>query len=195
MAVITVSITDSLPVKTSWELPPNPVAMRSPIPRGLVTFFGTDAILAKGANDETSYKLRLTMPTGFAYLPKLLSITMQADALSNNFGLQGIMAYVMPSRGSTSEGSFGTYPVPFVCPGETIALATIARRTYAPIRGTAKQLLRGGDLVDFFLSDMDAGTSDAGDMNYYLEFYQFDVNQVDKWEVHTPIPMISHTSF
>lgn len=188
MAIVTVSIADALPIATKWEMPANYEGIRSPIPRGIVTYSGTNPIATLSAGDETSYKLTLTMPPGFAYLLKTLHMRFISDDLVNNFN-------------NIAQGFYGRAVDPidteFVIqtPGEAIIGAVVAFKLYGPIATTPKLLLLGDDTIGCRLADMDAGGSTAGDVLYYWQFYVFDVDQVDKWEVNTPIPTISHTSF
>jgi len=191
MAVVTVAVVDSAPFATKWEMPNNYQGIRSPIPRGLITYQGSDAIATLSAGDETSYQLSTVMPPGFAYLPRNISLHFQSDDLVNNFGLNGLMIYNFV--GQLSNARRPTYNL--TSSGEAIGLAVIARKVWVPGTGTGKLLLTGGDSIVFQLSDMDSGGSTAGSLAYYIEYYVFDIDQVDKWEVNTPIPVIAHTSF
>lgn len=194
MAVVPVAITDSLVFPTGWELPPSPVAIRSPIPRGLITFTDTTPIALLAAGDETAFSLALTMPDGYAYLPRNLMIQYGSDDLENNFNLNGNARYDLTVKGVTKAGA--TRPrFNMICPAETIEGATQARKVWTPGPGSMKLLMRGGDVMIFFLADMDAGGSPAGNIGWFCEFYVFDPDQVDKWEINTPIPTIAHTSF
>lgn len=188
MAVVTVTVTDAAPIATKWEMPGNYEGLRSPIPRGLISYYGTDAIATLSAGDETAYKLTLTMPPGFAYLLKAIMLRFQSDDLVANFGLRGLMSY-----GRSGEPQSPAFTL--VSPGEIIVLAVQSNIIWAPVATTSKLMMLGADVLELRLSDMDAGGSTAGDIKYFAQFYVFDVDQVDKWEVNTPIPVISHTSF
>lgn len=188
MAVVTVTVADSAPIATKWEMPGNYEGLRSPIPRGLVTFSGADAIATLSAGDETAYALTLTMPPGFAYLMKVLHVRFNSADLVANFGLIGHGEYVRSVDPVNCAFNL-------VSPGEAINAAVIATLKWGPGATTPKLVLLGGDTTSVRLSDMDAGGSSAGTMAYYIQFYVFDVDQVDKWEVNTPIPTISHTAF
>lgn len=188
MAVVTVSVADSAPFAQKWEMPNNYEGIRSPIPRGLITFTGTDAIATLSAGDETSYQLLLTMPPGFAYLLRLLHVRFVSDNLVANFGLFGHTFYSRTVDPINNQFSI-------VAPGVAINNAVVGQILWAPVATAPKLMLRGGDQMGIRLSDMDAGGSTAGDMLYFHQFYIFDIDQIDKWEVNTPIPVISHSSF
>lgn len=192
MTVITVAATDDTPVPVRWESPNDYSGARSPIPSGLLIFAGDDAIAILGAGDETAYSLTITMPNGHAYLPRNLQHRFGSADLVNNFGDNGSVIYGLanPPMLSGLDARFN-----YISPGEYIVSAVVAERIWVPGLGAQKLLLRGGDTMVFVLSDMASGGSTAGTMRYWLEFYQFNVDQVDKWEVNTPTPVISHTSF
>jgi len=188
MTVVSVTVIDTEPYVRRWEMPVNYEGLRSPIPQGILTFSGTDAIATLAGGDQTAYRLNLVMPTGFAYLLKLLSLKFSSDNLVANFGLNGhafFQRVVDPISNSFS----------IVSPGEDINAAVVAQIHWSPVSTAPKLLLRGLEQLGIRVSDMDAGGSSAGDMLYFCQFYIFDVDQIDKWEVNTPIPTISHTSF
>lgn len=188
MAVVSVSVLDAQPSATKWAMPNNYQGIRSPIPRGTITYRGTDAIATLSAGDETAYSLALTLPPGFAYLLKVCSLRFKSDSLVANFGLVGFSSYTRALDPISCQFSL-------ISPGEAINNAVVAEIMWAPVATAPKLLLGGLDVQTFRVSDMDAGGSAAGDMLYYMQYYVFDVDQVDKWEVNTPIPIISHTSF
>jgi len=188
MAVVTVSVTDSAPVATKWEMPPNYEGLRSPIPRGLITYAGTDAIATLTAGDETTYQLSLVMPPGFAYLPKMIQVLYRSDDLDANFNNLALGFYLRAIDKGTPHFSLQS-------PGEIIRNALDANIVWAPLPVTPKLVLQASDSMGIQCADMAPGGSSAGDMFYFMQFYVFDVDQVDKWEVNTPIPIISHTAF
>lgn len=188
MAIVTVDVTDEEPVPTRWEMPPNYASLQSPIPRGIIQFRGTDPIALLGSGDETSYKLTLTMPAGAAYLPKVIMVRYDSDDLDLNFNDNGFGFYV---RAKDPE----VLHFVMASGGEVINNANLANKIWAPLPVTPKVVLAGGDTMGLRFADMTAGGSTAGDMGYYVDFYAFDIDQVDKWQVNTPIPIISHTSF
>lgn len=188
MAVVTVVIADSQPIPIAWELPPGPIALRSPIPRGLLVYEGTAEIAIKGTSDQTSIIITTTVPSGFAYLPRNVMVQIESDDLVNDFNVDAI--------GFTQMARFSQVArFNMTSPGEAINGGTTAGKIYAPGRGAQKLILLDGDSMSFRFTDMSADASPAGDVRYFVEFYVFDVDQIDKWEINTPIPTISHTSF
>lgn len=195
MAVIAVAVTSDAPTPLSWELPAGPQALRSPIPRGTVNFHGTIPIALKGANDESSFRLNLKMPTGFVYLPKDIMVRFVSDDEVNEWELLGNGTYSRASFGDSGTGGNGNTPFNLVSPGASFTLAAIKTTIWTAERGTPKLILAGDDQVVMFFADMDAGATTAGDMSWSCQFYVYDVDQIDKWEINTPIPVSSHGIF
>lgn len=190
MTVITLPVADALPKPVRWERPPTVDTLRSPIPQGLLRFEGTAAVALKIAGNQTCIDLTMTMPTGFAYLMRNLQVLFTSDDLTNQYDNNGLGLYTginfltnLPHWNLTTPGEF----INFAC--------TRAARLWQPAPLTPKLLLVSGGTVIVRVNDMHADESPAGDFTYYAEFYIFDVDQIDKWEVNTPIPVISHTSF
>lgn len=195
MAINSVNATDDEPVPFQWQVDPAGPQQRSPIPRGLITFSGTDATVTKDAGDETAYRLILTMPTGFAYLPRRAHLIFTSDDLTEGFnsvgsGLYQRFSIVGDSSALVTQTQFSLDSV-----GQAIILAATATRLWTPAPGSPKLLLGGSDRMILDLVDMSAGATTAGDMVYQFEFYVFDTDQIDKWQVNTPIPVINHASF
>lgn len=195
MAVVAVQVVDTAPTPISWELPATKDQLRSPIPRGTINFHGTSAIALKAAGDETSFHLEVEMPTGFVYLPKDLMVRYVSDTVVNEWELRGNGTYWRPSAGDTGTGGNGNTPFNFISPGPSFTLAAIKTTIWTAERGTPKLVLRGGDKVIMFFADMDAGETAAGDVSWSCQFYVYDVDQIDKWEINTPIPVTSHGIF
>lgn len=174
-------------------MPPNYEGLRSPIPVGLITYTGSDAIAAKDAADQSFYRLTVTFPDGFAYLPRNLMTTFISDDLVNDFNLVGKAFYNGPG---ITAGLARNPELQWISSGESISSnATKAQKIWVPGAGAPKLLTQGGDTMGFDHADMTSDASTAGDFHYFQEFYVFNVDQVTRWEVNTPIPTISHTSF
>ena len=195
MAVITVTVGDNSPIPLQWELPGGPQQLRSPIPAGLVTFSGITAIALKEAGNQTSYVLTLTMPKGFAYLPRYMVMRYASDTLVAEWNLRGLGKYNRTSRGSISAGDVGATYFQLLSPGANEQLALFKNFIWTADVGTPKLMLQENDTMVIYLEDMDAGETPAGDMNYWIEFYVYQVDQIDKWEINTPIPVTSHSAF
>lgn len=195
MTIVTKSVANNSPIPQQWELPTGPQVLRSPIPMGLVTFSGIDPIALKAAGDETSYILTLTMPKGFAYLPRYMVIRFSSDDLVAEWNLCGLGKYNRASRGEVGAGDVGATYFQLKAPGSNTQLALYKNFIWVADSGTPKLMLQENDTLVMYLEDMDAGETTAGDMNYWIEFYVYQVDQIDKWEINTPIPVLNHAAF
>lgn len=190
MTIVTVSITDTIPVPTRWSTPITGAQINSAIPLGLVIFNGTAEIAAKQAGDETSINLNLIMPQGFAYLLRNAMVRIKSDDLVNEFEVNGLGRYTR-SIPDTVENCFFA----MASPGNFSNQATTATKIYNPVVLSPKLLLRPADSLLFRFADVDSGATTAGDVAHYVEFYVFALDQIDRWQVNAPQPVISHTSF
>lgn len=197
MAIITVTVADAEPTPTRWAMPPDPSVQRSPIPQGTITYSGEDAIATLAGGNQTSYGLNLTMPTGFAYLPRVVLVRFASDDITESWDATGEVLYTLTSAGQAAGGTFGSVFHAMLSPGAFVRSAAKASRLWVPAAGSPKLMLQGADVYGIALTDMDsgAGGSTAGDISYWVQFYVFNIDQIDKWEVNTPIPVISHVAF
>lgn len=190
MAVVPIALTDATPVPVLWDIPAEPQQLRSPIPKGLLVFGGSGAVTAKGAGDETNLSIALTLPSGLAYIPRNLMVSITSADLVIEFGLIGSCDIVTTIPGLGQNPRFN-----MICPGSNIAAAVLAQRLYVPDRGAIKPVMPESATVTFNFADMDAGATSAATARWYAEFYVFNPDQVDKWELNTPIPTINHTNY
>jgi len=186
MAIVTINLTDTVPTIRRWVMPTGPATLKSPVPRGILEYRNTGAVAAKSAGDLTNLTLTLTLPVGYAYLIKSINIRFVSDDLVNRFNDNALGLYNV-----TGQDTFFN----LACPGEAIISAAVAARVWEPSNGTPKQMLQFPESVGFFFQDMDASASTAGDLLWTIEFYEYLVAQVDGWEVNTPLPTISASSF
>lgn len=190
MAVVAVEVTDATPTVRRWELPEGPQGLRSPVPRGLLCFNGTAAFAAKITTNVTNIRLTLSPPTGFVHLIKSFLLRVQSDDLVMDFGLFGVGNYTLD--GFLQNPHF-SITAPGVC---FTGAATKGTLIYGPGANSApKFYIRGTETMSFNVSDMSADASTAGDFRWNAEFYQFDVDQFDKYELNTPIPVRNSDSF
>lgn len=189
MAVISISTTDATPKVRRWEMPAGPQGIRSPVPRGILCFNGTTAIASKLSTNVTNVRLIVQPPTGYVHLLKSFALRVASDDLSIDFGLFGTGSYSLASTAINPHFNI-------VAPGISfVTLATRANIIFVPTPDTPKFFLVDTDNIAFNVQDMSADASTAGDYFWNVELYQFDVDQIDKFELNTPIPVISSTSF
>lgn len=197
MAIITVSVSDAEPTPRRWVMPPSGIITRSPVPQGTIVFTGVDAIATLAGGNQTFYSLILTMPTGFAYLPRTVLVRYSSDSAVESWDDTGLVFIRLDSGGAATLGAAGAISHGLSSPGTWHGGAASASRIWTPSVGSPKIMLKGGDRSNFEIADMDsgAGGQTAGDMSYWIEYYVFGIEQIDNWEVNTPIPVINHTAF
>lgn len=190
MAVVSVIETDTTPTIRRWEMPAGPQGLRSPVPRGILCFNGTQAYAAKITTNQTNIRVVLNFPTGYVYLAKSLLLRIVSDDLVNDFNLVGGGNYVLAALSQNPHFNME-------CPGEVIVgLATQAAKIYGPTQySSPKYFINQNDAMGFNFADMSADASTAGDFIWNMEFFQYDVDQIDKFELNTPIPIVTSTSF
>lgn len=190
MTVIAVTATDpgdtNEPIR--WDVPTDNALNASPIPRGLRVYRGTAAVLALGANDETNVDITLTFPTAFCYLPKAVSISFVSDDLTTEF--ENIGSFEYDPAGGSALGSRSMYEL--LCDGPSMRAAVRSEQTFRPM-GTWRQWIRGNNLdrVRMFLADISNDTSTAGDVAWWCEFWEYDIEQCFQWPVNTPTQVYS----
>lgn len=189
MAVIAVTATDTGRETVHWSVPPDNVLNQTPIPRGLRDYRGAAAVLALGAGDETNVDITFTFPTAFIYLPKSISFMFQSDGILSEFGNLGILEYqpgAIPTLGLREQYSMAS-------DGQAFRQATRSVQIYRP-QGTWRQFVNGpnGDTIHINLADMSMDTSEAGDVTWSCDFWEYDIEQCLKWPVNTPIPQFSY---
>lgn len=198
MAIISVSIGNTAPLARRWEMPTGVISARSPIPRGLITFFGSDPIAALLSGNQTAYLLTCTMPEGFVYIPRNINMKFLSDDLTNDFNNLGAGFYVQKDYQGGSDAKRPWTGMPQFCmcsDGEIIIDADAALRIWSPGLNSPKGILLGNDTIRVQLADMSADASTAGDMHYFIELYVFDLDQVDKWELNYPQPVVNAAAF
>lgn len=189
MTVIAVTVADAGDSTLRWEIPPGAVLDHTPVPRGIRRYIGTAQIAALGAGDETNFNLTFTYPVQYNYLPKSLTIWFSSDDLTTEFSNFGSLEY-RPTT-SSSLGTRRNYAL--VCEGAAFRAAVRSEQYFSP-RGTWKEWISGPDVdvIQIFLADISGDTSTAGDVSWFAEFWEYDIEQCLKWPVNTPQPTINY---
>lgn len=188
MAIISVTATDVGNETVHWQVPPDNSLNESPIPRGLRIYQGTAQIAILGAGDETDFLLHLTVPLNFIYLPKTVTVSFLSDDITSEFGNIGILEY----RPGSSAFVGVVRDFEMISAGPSFRLAVRSIQTYRP-QGEWRQWLVGSeaDRLSVNIQDMSGDASAAGDVAWYAEFWEYDIEQCFKWPVNTPQPTIA----
>lgn len=190
MTVILATATDSGFQGVRWEVPQDNALDHSPIPRGVRTYTGTLAVLALGANDETNVRVEFTFPSAFNYLIKSLTVQFRSDDVTTEFSNFGLLDY-FPGDVKTPGIRF---EYPLVCEGAAFRDAVNSIQVYHPIGTSWRRWVSGpdGDTMRVNLADISNDASTAGDCDWSLEFWEYNINQCLQWPVNTPAPTLSY---
>jgi len=173
-----------------YERPPDTLTLWSAIPRGLATFLvDTQALDAKALNDEALLQLQGTLAPNFGYVMADCNVTIAQNLAENwstfiNLNLQNFYR-----AGETlALGLAANWVQDFLGAAQDTSTRSLSVRqpwpTY-PIIGTAKT---SGILINISTFNNVAAAATAGTVNAYISFWQFDLEQIRKFPINTPIP-------
>lgn len=182
MAVISIVATDTGDLRQNWSLPDEEALFTSPIPRGLRKYIGALAVAALGASDESDVNITFTFPTNFIYLPKSMNLHFRSDDGTESFDVPGIWQYNFTA--ATPLGSGPSYAMTSLAAFlDTGGAVMLAQRIWSPV-GSWRHFIDApnGDSITMRVSDT-TPTSTAGDMRWYAEFWEYDVEQWFNWQI------------
>lgn len=184
MAIVNNVTVDNGLLSKVWKIPSGDVVNSTFVPRGLMVFQGTKAVAAVGAGDTLQLRVSLTFPDSYQYLLKSLVASFLSDDGTCNMDTLGSVQWATPQATNpiVQFDSPGTYFV-----GTTL----VAGQTYQLNPHTPRPLINVGDVVHIDLSDT-TGTSTAGDVRWYAEFFAFDQEQALSWPVNSPQPVVCY---
>jgi len=172
-----------------FERPPQAMALWTAIPRGLQSLTATAATLdAKPINDIQLLTLTAILPPNFGYVfaDVALSIAQDvADAWDPAFILNLQNFYRAPQ--AVSLGLSISAMLPSLAGGFGTVRST-AEKTGAlsfPIVGTKETT---GIQINLQATNQAAPAGAAGTVNCYISFWQFDLEQIFKFPINSPIP-------
>ncbi len=179
------------PTYLPYERPPDPAALWTAIPRGLRGFIAPDNLVdAKPVNDVQTLSLTGTLPANFAYVFASISLRVSQNRMGDwdsNYHLnlqnwyQGTLAVssswvfsfptVGPKAGSEDERSNGFQAIDL----------TPRAPMWAP-NGTS------GILINITAFNDTATVATAGTCSAFINFWEFDLEQVRKYPINAPLP-------
>lgn len=177
-----------------YERPPQAQTLWSAIPRGLQSFVAANATLdAKGAGDIMLLNLKATLPPNFAYVLADIHCAIAQDEADDwdTVGTLNLQNYYRApqSVAMSSTFMFGFEVGTFL---NTTRVMTNSERSSKlpafPIIGTPGT---SGALINVLLGNGSGNATTAGAVNAFISFWQFDLEQVRKFPINTPIPVSS----
>jgi len=168
------------------------VTLYSLIPRGIRRFFSTfTTVSAKPFNDQLDLFLTATLPVGFAYL--LRSIVMrvaQDDADDWEKTCEVLMTRAIPGQGVTSQ-VIHLEATLFRVGSGTDRIAVLARDAdLSSFAGPFWSTQPIAAALRLHMANVEAATADEGIVDAHVEFYEYDLNQAQRYWINTPIPVL-----
>ncbi len=192
MAVDTQTIAMT-PSYVPYERPPQPATLWSAIPRGLQSFLVPAAALdAKILNDDMILTLTATLPPNFAYVmtrDMMISISQDQANDWNAIILFNLQNYYRTTLNDAVALS-GTWTAQIRSNEDANTRALTAQDSYGgwpslPIIGAQGT---SGIQIAITLTNFANAATTAGTIDAAISFWQFDLEQVRKYPINSPIP-------
>ncbi len=191
MALVIQAI-DAVESYVPYERPPQPAALWTAIPRGLVSFIVDGQQLdLKPINDTFQLKIDATLPPQFAYVFADLNFTLTGSIDFSkydnfvNLNLQNF--FRTPS--SLALALNGNWISGFQVNGANNQTKTIARMADNsnpwPKMVVVAPPGTSGVLTSFTATNQDSGATVAGIVHFYASWWQFDLEQIRKYPINT----------
>jgi len=172
-----------------YERPPQNLTLWSAIPRGLQSFILDVAVLDLIAvNDDALLNITATLPPNFGYVMHDLNLTLAQTAAGTqwipvmNLNLQNF--YRAP--GVTGLNGNWTQTMRSAAQDSTtMSMEKIQPWPSFPLIGTPST---SGVLINVSTFNNAKVARPAGTINFYISFWQFDLEQIRKFPINSPIP-------
>ena len=169
---------------TPYQRPPDFVALRTAIPRGLLSFVVRGAELAaKPVNDTLLVSITWTLPSNFGYVFNELNCNYQAD-VAGNFDAFGMLRLHQTS--AATKNFDWRYGIDMNLVSEN---GTSRRRRQTQMH--AGQVTRtpiappaGGANGGFSFVNLNTAVQAAGVLDFVISFFQFDLEQITWYPAH-----------
>ncbi len=192
MAVVTTAI-GMVNSYVPYERPPQYLTLWSAIPRGLQSFVVASGTLdAKPVNDDQVLSLTAILPPNFGYVFADFALQINQDrALDwDNFASLNLQNFYR-SAVVLSVALQMTVSLDFPVTGLNGDVRSSAEKPSAfgfPIIGTQGT---SGVQISITAANDNNTAAAAGTVNSYVSFWQFDLEQLRKYQINTPIPVNS----
>ncbi len=188
MATVTQTVV-STPSYVPYERPPQPLTLWSAIPRGLQSFIVPLTVLdLKAINDTQILVITATLPPNFGYVMNAAAFSITQDRAVDwtvrcNLNLQNF--YRAPVDLSISLASNWVQEFSAGISDSTRHMRVTQAWPTFPIIGSTDT---SGALVVLNARNGTATAASAGTLTAFLSFWQFDLEQIRKFPINSPIP-------
>ncbi len=176
-----------------YERPPQPVTLWTAIPRGLQSFIvSSGQIDVKPVNDTFQLEILATLPANFGYVMADLNFSFAQDRAADwdnecNLNLQNFYR----ANTTLAVGLNGNWVNPLLPNSRNGATRAIDVRQPWPSFPIVAPLGTAGALINFSAWNVAATVTLTGVANFYISFWQFDLEQIRKFPINTPAPVHS----
>ncbi len=182
------------PTYLPYERMPDPAALWTAVPRGLRGFIVNGAALElKPVNDQQLLSLTGTLPANFAYVFSEIHLTLAQNKAGNWSDLytlnlqnwyQGILAmsetWILPFADGLFGGPSSGDPVEKNSSAGSMDI--LPRAPMWATRGTS------GILINIQTENLVGEAATAGTVTAHINFWEFDLEQIRKFPINSPIP-------
>ncbi len=176
-----------------YERPPQPYTLWTAIPRGLQSFVvDGQQVDVKPVNDEFLLNVTATLPPNFGYVMQDLNFTVAQNRAEDwsavvNLNLQNFYRAPETEALALAGNWVNDWPIfaAGIAGGQTRSLSGPLFLPTMPIVG-----VRGttGILIVAAATNQVATVTLTGILNMYMAFWQFDLEQIRKFPINTPLP-------
>lgn len=178
-----------------YERPPDPVALWTAIPRGLLQLTISAALDAKPVNDDALLTMLATLPPNFAYILADIHLSLVQNRATDwndtvNLNLQNFFR-----KGVV--GLNGNYMMAFDVNAQDSNTIVMHQGSSRAGQGASKLphfplvALEGssGVLINFSAWNNLDTVSAVGTIDAYMTFWEFDLEQIRKFPINSPLPV------
>ncbi len=176
-----------LPTHIPFERPTDPATLWSVIPRGLRGFQKFSAVTAKPLNDTETVNLTGTLPANFAYIFAGITFRLSQDVANDwnkSYSLK-LDNWYQGIAGLSTNWLF-----PFDELGLNGAVIASGSASYDHVPKSPMWAARETSGISVSIGALNEGAAEgaAGTMVITCQFWEFDLEQVRKYPINSPIP-------
>lgn len=177
-----------------YERPPEAMVLWSAIPRGLQSFIvDGQALDAKATSDEALLNLNGTLPPNFGYVMMDANLTVTVGS-----GAAGVtewdesyrlnMQNFYRTNSNLALALNGNWRQELLPNSQDNNLASSSNIQPWPAFPIVSPRGASGILLNFSAFNKGTTSTGIGTVNFYCSFWQFDLEQIRKFPINTPIP-------
>jgi len=187
MAVVLTAFTGQFK-RVPYIKPPDLQRMQTAIPRALLAFTLSASIPAKPVNDQQNVQVAVQLPTTFAYRMVSAICTIKQD-VADDWDTAGSLRVTNGMRGQAATGQSNEHAI-----GSQLgsAFATSAPERYYRLDPQPTYIIQSiavnaAPVVDFRFTNIAAAVGAAGNILFFCQLYEYDIEQVQRFPPLVPV--------